>query len=840
MTQSQNALPVFALPPVTARPVRAEAITANEDTVSDASSVGSSEYESLPAYEDAIGIQKLSACKDHDHIVQFYDTEEFLFNVIVGFVAPALIAREAAVIIATKSHLEAIEHRLQARGLDLEARKRRGQLTLLDAHEILGVLEQREQKQISAAKFDDFVGTLARRLSRQFHGRVYVYGEIVDILASRGDYQLAVELEQLWNGLQNLVSFTLLCGYNLNNFRDQSHRDVFHKVCHTHSKVTPSEGYADLHDKPDDQALMVAQLQQKAKALENEIERRKAAEAALHNSLKLLSDHAQEALCRERDQYRTLLSILPVGVYGTAFGDEDDYFINNRFCEIVGRTRTEIRINGWVDAVHPEDRKDLSTWPFSPCDTCADIDTGNHEYRFIHADGSIVWVAGQTAANRDESGNLRGYVHTILDISALKVLERDRLEARNAAEKHQRHRAEEAERYKKDQDQWIDSLCHELRNPLNGISGNVELLEMGLQVRRTTLAKNPLALDDVRTLQHQLDLDQDSIDAISKCVAHQKIITDDVLNISKLELGKLVLRAIPFDPKTTLSDVAKMFEAQATRQGLDLRVNLSISSLPITGDPHRLSQIVINLMANAIKFTQRGSITLSLFLISRTPTSITYRVTVQDTGIGLTEPELAMLFQRFAQPTSTHPDTYGGSGLGLYLSKGMVELMGGTISVSSTKHAGSSFSFTFSGPPAECTPPPPPQPLLHTPRSIQTVLVVEDNILNQKIMYRFLAPFYRVLLASNGIEALEVYKEADLVFMDIVMPGMGGLECTMEIRQREREQKDCKRVPIVGLSGNARQDQISRAFEVGMNDYLTKPVCKKRVLEVVDGFEGLS
>lgn len=362
--------------------------------------------------------------------------------------------------------------------------------------------------------------------------------EIVDVLSSSGSYQMAIDLEKLWNDLQRQHAFTLLCGYNLNYFRHEHQQEAYIQVCQSHTTVTPSKRVdEDLANTTEDQNVMIAMLQQKVKALEEEVEHRRATGVALHNSLRTLSNHAQTAIVRERDEYHTLLSILPVGVYGTALGDEDDYFINNRFCEIVGRSRTEIKINGWMDAVHHDDLQRMSgCWPFAKCQQCLESTKCRCEYRLVRRDGSIRWVAAETVTNCDDQGNVKGFVHTVLDITELKNVEQERLEAKEAAEEHQRRRAEEAERYKQQQEQWIDSLCHELRNPLNGISGNVELLEMGLDARRLSLEHDAVTEEGVRALRHQLSLDHESVFAISKCVAHQRNVTDDVLNLSKVGL----------------------------------------------------------------------------------------------------------------------------------------------------------------------------------------------------------------------------------------------------------------------------------------------------------------
>ncbi|KAJ3293386.1 hypothetical protein HK104_004515 [Borealophlyctis nickersoniae] len=878
------------------------------------------------------------------------------------------MSRDAAVIIATKAHLLAIDDKLKERRIDIDKKKKTGQLTMIDATEILLKL-QLDNGRISRRGFNETIRPMVKGLVRKYGDRIYAYGEIVNVLCSRGEYAAAIELEGIWGELLMEHKFTLLCGYDMKNFKKFGHSEAFQHVCSAHSKVTPSEEYAQLADR-DNQHVMVATLQQKAKALESEIERRKAAEQALQNSLKVLSSRAQEALGRERHNYRALLSTLPVGVYGT--DDEDDFVINARFCQIVGRTEVEIRVGGWTDAVHPLDRDRLSSmWPFTNepqlCET-------RSEYRLVLRDGSTRWVTGETVPNRDEEGNIHGFIHTIMDITQLRQAEHERLEARQAAEEHQRLRADDAELHKRQQDQWIDSLCHELRNPLNGIYGNVELLEMGLQIRGNVLAKAELDEEDLGRMREQLALDRQSVEAITKCVEHQKILTDDVLNFSKLQLGKVVLQEVEFNPITVISNVAKMFEAQASRKGINMRVNVPVSDINVKGDPHRLSQVIINLIANAIKFTDEGSITLGLDVVERHTVNSLFRVTVKDTGIGMTAEEKAILFQRFTQaPSSFHECS--GSGLGLYISKGLVELMGGTIFVESKKRVGSKFTFTFLaknvwgpvplalgalsphtsvgsvpslfgyaappissgslsqmamspsasqmaiGPsplgigtsPMAISPSPsqimigtsqmaispsPSQIMIGSPQMVVSsspsqimigtsqmlmpsaqiaigtshvamspmamspmtfspmmpsspvvrpakphkktrILVVEDNEINQNIMRRFLeVKDYQVNIVGNGAEAVAFVENnsVDLVFMDIQMPVMDGITATTEIRRREQENGGARQIPIIGLSGNAREEHAGNAMGAGMNKYITKPVRKTQLYEIIEQY----
>ncbi|KAJ3051414.1 hypothetical protein HK097_007564 [Rhizophlyctis rosea] len=800
-------------------------------------------------------------------------------GVITSFVAPISKSRDAAIIIAHKHRLDRVEAALRSRNIDLDRKRLCGQVTLLDAEAVLDSLLSGTDRVVQA-RFDELILGAVLNTAAVCAGNIFAYGELVDILSARGEFEAAIELEEMWERLLKRQRVSLLCGYDMKNFREESDYDAFVKVCRTHTVVAPCLS-DELHDVVVEKDVAIALLQQKALALETEVAKRKAAEMALHDHLELLSSRAQRALEIERDHYSTLLSMLPTGVYGCAFGEDEEFYVNRRFCELVGRSEEEIRIGGWLDAVSPEDRRRLaSMWPF--CDDepgCVrSLVPHQYEYTLIQADGGATWVAGETAPLMTEQGDVRGYVHTIVDITDLKRAESERLEARQAAEEHQRHRAEEAERNKQFQDQWIDSLCHELRNPLNGIYGNMDLLDQGLKLRRRIVNKIKdgilLTDHDYAEGRNQLNADEESLRAIGKCITHQKIITDD------LDQGKINLQAVDFDPKAVITDVTHMFQAQAARNNLDLRTNLPMSDLKTCGDPHRLSQVLINLVANALKFTPNGSITLTLDIVDRHPKKTEFCVTVADTGVGLTKEDKEGLFHRFAQPTSTTIEC-GGSGLGLFISKGLVELMGGKIWVDSAKGEGSQFHFTFLGDNVNVgggqeaggggevvvgeVGVPQPQPLAKRPLpqrnasfastasssgstsydgdipmregKIRHILVVEDNDINQRIMFRTLTSAgYTVSIAVNGVDALSHIAspqstKPDLIFMDIQMPVMDGLECTKELRRSGID------VPVVGLSGNARGEHVENALAIGMDWYLTKPAGRKEVLEVVRRFE---
>lgn len=797
-----------------------------------------------------------------DHLVQLYESEEHLHKIVCSFIIPAIKSDEAVIVIAEKRRIDALEACFREQSINVERMKHQHQLVFVDAE----VLADRSlpDGRFEGERVEQFLVDLFTRVQKN-HRRVFVYGELVNVLCERGQHVAALELEQIWSRFVTGREITLLCGYDMNNFKDGGLDKVFDRICRQHTQIKPSESYTAL-DTPEQQNLMIASLQQRARALESEVIHHRVTETTLQGALSLLSARTGEAVgtSRERDGYLTLLSMLPVGVCGTTAREGNkEYFINQRFCEISGLSEANIRDGGWINAIHQADRDQVSA-------TLRAVKRGDEEfarceYRFVHPDNTIRWVAGEAVANSC------GYVQTVVDITEFKMLENERLDAMRAAEEHQRMRAAEAERHRQHREQFVDSLCHELRNPLGGIFGNVELLKMGLETRRSVLEKVYVTGEDLETLRQQLLLDEESLDAISTCAVHQQTVTDDVLNLSKLELGKVVLKKVNFDPKITISSVMKMFEVQAQRKGIELRACLPVSDTIITADPHRLSQIIINLIANALKFTEQGSITLQFDTVERGPETTLFRITVQDTGVGLTKDEKAVLFDRFSQPSSTNYSEYGGTGLGLHISKGLVELMGGVIFVESRKGQGSKFTFTFrceedrngnsfqvsrSSPKSykdsismlASTQTEAIMPSI-TPRPIHHILIVEDNHINQRLITRLLASeSFICTVASNGQEALELLEtmaksEApiDLILMDIQMPVMGGIPATIEIRRREKiasiPYSPCSRIPIIGLSGNVRENHVLNALESGMDDYLIKPVRKVDIMTAIQRFE---
>jgi signal transduction histidine kinase/FixJ family two-component response regulator len=442
-------------------------------------------------------------------------------------------------------------------------------------------------------------------------------------------------------------------------------------------------------------------------------------------------------------------------------------------------------------------------------------------------------------------------------------------------------------------EQFADILCHELRNPVSGITGNIELLQAGLAVRQAILHpivdgrdEPELSRADIASLRNQWVEDTESIDAIAISAEHMKTLTDDLLSLSKLECGKVVLESLPFDPKATIFSVIKMFSTLAKKKGIQLLSDLPEEVPPIIGDAGRVAQVVINLISNALKFTETGSIIVGFRPIRRRYESSIFEVSVRDTGKGISLDEKRVLFHRFAQPSSTSFAKYGGSGLGLYISKCLVELMGGVLYVDSQQGKGSTFTFTFkaaesvTGPSPILlngqqnhynhnnttysepkTPSPPsssadksrpgvwPTPTTNTsPSLIKKVLIVDDNPINQRVVSRLLeAKAISVTTASNGYEAIgkliNLFKSntlVDMVLMDLDMPFMDGISATREIRSLTDVQtkfhisSQLSKVTIIGTTGHVSKEKFADARLAGMDDCIGKPITGKVLFDLIN------
>ena len=369
-----------------------------------------------------------------------------------------------------------------------------------------------------------------------------------------------------------------------------------------------------------------------------------------------------------------------------------------------------------------------------------------------------------------------------------------------------RNRAEESARLKSE---FLANMSHEIRTPLNGVMGMLQLV-----------LETPLTLEQ-----------RDCLETAGESARTLMALLNDILDLSKIEAGRLSLERVSFSVAEVLDEAVRPL-AMATRQkGLDLRwtVARDIPAL-VTGDPLRLRQVLTNLIGNAVKFTERGSIQVSAALVEARDAGWLIEVAVADTGIGIEAHKLESIFDAFTQADGSITRRYGGSGLGLSICARLVALMGGRISVESTPHAGSIFRFTAQFGRSEEATATEPHPPATVSAARQTscrlrVLLAEDNPVNQKVESKALSYLgHRVTLVANGLEALDALNRTrfDVVLMDVQMPEMDGLEATRVLRQREAERR-LDPVPVIALTANALAGDRERCMKAGMNGYLPKP-----------------
>ncbi len=468
----------------------------------------------------------------------------------------------------------------------------------------------------------------------------------------------------------------------------------------------------------------------------------------------------------------------------------------------------------WKSRLHPDDRD--QTWGAIESYLLAHTAQFELEHRLRHKDGSYRWILTRGTSIKNVGDLSARMVGINIDVTDRKLAEEALRQAKDAAEAANQAKS-----------QFLANMSHEIRTPMNGVLGLTELL-----------LRYPLNEKERHLTQ-----------SIHQSGSVLLSIINDILDFSKIEAGKLQLERIPFDVHRTIEEAVAVSAPTAEQKGLRLSCQIDPQlPLSLVGDPTRLRQIIVNLVSNAVKFTEQGAITVSAELKESSDRGNGLSVTVTDTGIGISPDAQTHIFDAFSQADGSTTRKYGGTGLGLAIVKQLVTLMGGTIELQSRPGEGTCFRFTVYCKRSDMPVSRSAESLIMPAKCDETVsdqlpvnagefrvLLVEDNPTNREVACGMLEMLScQVDTAENGREAVAAIAKTDyaLVFMDCQMPEMDGMTATKLIRACETERVGSgegsgsvskRRLPIVALTAHAMQGDREHCLSVGMDDYLTKP-----------------
>jgi len=511
---------------------------------------------------------------------------------------------------------------------------------------------------------------------------------------------------------------------------------------------------------------------------------------------------AEKMLRIREEKYRNITANMHLGLLEVN-NDEIITFANQSFCDMSGYSREELLGKNASHLFATDGNTELL---LQKNELRKQGYSDSYEISLRDKNGEQKWWLISGAPHYNDKGKQIGSIGIHLDITRQKKLEKDLTEAKLQAEKSAQ--AKEI---------FLANMSHEIRTPMNAIMG------MSFQLSKTSLNSRQTLF----------------LDAIHNSAEHLLVIINDILDISKIEAGKLNLENIGFNIDAVVKNAVQVMQHKAEEKGLALGITIDQNiSHVLIGDPHRFKQVILNMVSNSIKFTEKGNIHIACNLHDQSAGSQLLRIVITDTGIGMDEAFLSQLFTKFSQEDDSVARKYGGTGLGMSICKKLIELMNGSIEVTSKKNQGTSITFTLpflTGSETDL----PAKEEINFDSSIlkgSRVLLVEDNEMNRLVATTVLGNYgIDFVEATNGEEAIHFLQKEkfDLVLMDVQMPVLNGIEATKIIRQQISSS-----IPIIALTANAIKGESDKCIVAGMNAYISKPFEEAVLIRTIGSLLG--
>jgi len=533
-----------------------------------------------------------------------------------------------------------------------------------------------------------------------------------------------------------------------------------------------------------------------------------------------------EALKESEEHFRGFYELALSGMAITSL-EKNWVRVNDYLCKMLGYPRDELITKTWAELTHPDDLE-ADVFQFESI-LAGETDGYSMDKRFIRKNGEIIHTFMSVRCSRREDGSVEHFVAMIQDITHRKYMEQELLHSKEAAEAANRAKSV-----------FLANMSHEIRTPMNSVLGFLSL-----------------TLDDPTITEKQRKYLSTAYTSSKSLLS----LINDILDVSKLESSRLELENVPFNLHIMMQEVIRSLDIAAKEKGisLDLKSDRNIPE-KVIGDPGRLRQILINLAGNAIKFTEKGGVTVKVMCdkskvpgnnkngksrVSETSedsvfseqnsASAMFHFEIEDTGIGIPADRLDKIFDPFTQADGSTARRFGGTGLGTTISRQLAELMGGEIWAESEDGKGSTFHFTVRMEPTDITPDSEPESLLSGPGRCFRVIIAEDieeNIMLANI--RLDQQGHTVIEARNGREAVEAFQResADIILMDVHMPETDGLEAARIIRELEADSDS--HIPIVALTASVMRDEQKTCLDAGMDAVAGKPADFEELFDTME------